>query len=103
MSDTPSKFESWAVVEVMGHSVYAGMVTESVIGGTSFVRVDVPATEGNEPFTKLLGSSAIFAITPCSEAVARQVAEQRRARPLAVYAPQMQRALPYDEGDDVDG
>ncbi len=35
-------FDTWAVVEVMGHNTYAGRVTEQAIGGASFIRVDVP-------------------------------------------------------------
>lgn len=54
-----AKFESWAIVEVMGHSRYAGFVHEQSIGGASFVRVDVPAVEGRPEFTKLLGQSSI--------------------------------------------
>lgn len=91
-----ARFE-WAVVEVMGHSVYSGIVSEAVIGGCHFVRVDVPATSEHEPFTKLLGAGAIFAITPCSEGAARAVAESCHARPIAIYAPQMQRLLDYDD------
>jgi len=32
-----STFESWAIVEVMGHRQFAGLVTEQTIGGASFV------------------------------------------------------------------
>lgn len=98
------KFDCWAVVEVMGHSRYAGRVTEQAIGGCAFVRVDVPAVGERLPFTKLLGQGSIFAITPCSEEVARTVAQQCVSRPVDVYTPSVQRALPmaddeYDDGE----
>lgn len=99
MSDS-EKFDCWAVVEVMGHSRYAGRVTEQAIGGCAFVRVDVPQVGERLPFTKLLGQGSIFAITPCSEEVARQVAAQCVSRPVDVYAPDVQRSLSYDRGDD---
>lgn len=90
MSDAP-KFNEWAIVEVMGHQKYAGIVTEQAIGGCAFVRVDVPRIEadGRSPeqqaFTKLLGQGSIFAITPVSESVARTVAATTRAAPVHVY------------------
>ena len=80
-------FQSWAIVEVMGHSTFAGYVTEQVIGGTTFVRVDVPAV-GKEPaFTKLLGAASIYAITPVAEEVATRAAAGMRTPPINVYLP----------------
>ena len=76
------KFESWAVVEVMGHSRYAGYVQEQSIGGQSFIRVDVPEANGRAGFTKFLGGASIFAITPCTEEVARRAAEAVVASPI---------------------
>ena len=112
-------FSSWAIVEVMGHSRYAGHVTEQAIAGASFVRVDVPATDKQAAFTKLLGASSIFCITPCDEEVARVAAAHSCTRPLVgvVLPEEMRRAIdagrrllasedsvpaPNDETEDVD-
>jgi len=82
-------FESWAIVEVMGHRQFAGFVTEQAIGGASFVRVDVPAVDcDGEPlpaFTKLLGAGSIYAISPCTEETARAFAAKSRQRSFSVY------------------
>lgn len=103
------KFDEWAIVEVMGHQRYAGKVTEQAIGGCNFVRVDVPfieasgSSDAQQPFTKLLGQSSIFAITPVSEAVARHVAASIRSAPVHIYdLPSVhQIPIPYeDTGDD---
>lgn len=83
--DDHEKFEAWALIEVMGHSRYAGYVTEQAVGGCNFVRVDVPAFEGYPAFTKLLGQSSIFAITPVTEQIARGMAQQFRNKPVTVY------------------
>lgn len=83
--ESSEKFDCWAIVEVMGHSRYAGRVTEQPIGGCAFVRVDVPAFEDYPAFTKLLGQSSIFAITPATEDIARGMAKQMRNRPVSVY------------------
>ena len=79
-------FDEWALVEVMGHQQYAGRVTEQVIGGASFLRVDVPECEGRPAFTKILGAGSIFCITPCSEEVARAMALRMGSVPLSRLA-----------------
>ena len=79
--DTAKPFDSWAIVEVMGHQCYAGRVTEETIAGTAFVRVDVPAIDGTPAFTKLLGASAIFCITPCDEEIARSYGARCGTKP----------------------
>jgi hypothetical protein len=90
MSETETqKFEQWAIVEVMGHRRFAGMVSEQTIGGSSFVRVDVPAvTKGEETlaaFTKLFGSGSIYCISPVSEEIARGLAARWQEAPISVY------------------
>lgn len=85
MTETPETFSSFAVVEVMGHRQFAGFVSEQSIGGSSFVRVDVPAVAELPAFTKLLGASSIFAITPCTEETARAFAAQSRAKAFHEY------------------
>jgi len=95
MSDS-EQFDAWAVVEVMGHQVYAGRVTEQAIGGCAFVRVDVPAVGDRLPFTKLLGQGSIFAITPCSEDVARTKAAEYAKKPITIYSPTVHGQLDYD-------
>lgn len=83
-------FEEWCIVELMGHQVYAGKVTEQVIGGYQFLRVDVPAVPagsgGAAPrpgFTKYLARRAVFALTPTTETLCREAAEGLRKVPVA--------------------
>jgi len=75
-------FDQWAIVEIMGHQRLAGRVTEQAIGGTAFVRVDVPQIGDLQPFTKLLGSGAIYAMTIVDEETARAAAAQMREKPV---------------------
>ncbi len=102
------KFEQWAILEIMGHQRYAGMVSEQALGGASFVRIDVPAADGLPAFSKLFGAGAIYCISPCSEEVALAMAKQFRKQPLQIYElpPDLQKRLPFSgrsetiEGDD---
>jgi hypothetical protein len=91
------KFDSWGIVEVMGHKRFAGHVTEQTIAGSALVRVDVPETrhqqgdaiETKPGYTKLIGVGSIYCLTPTTEEVARLAAQQieRYNDPLPVALP----------------
>jgi hypothetical protein len=78
-------YEGWAIVELFGRQMIAGRLTTEVIGGGSFVRVDVPATDGAPGFTKFFGPGAIYAITPTDEATAAVAAGRLRIRPVEAW------------------
>ena len=96
------KFEAWAIVELFGHQRVAGRITEQVIGGETFIRVDIPKGEGF--FTRMFGKGAIYCINITDEAAARLAATQFGARPA--YAWELEHAqaqrLPAPEGDELD-
>lgn len=123
MEQQQAKFDGWAIVEVFGHQRYAGYVTTEVYGTASLFRVDVPELAARERttkqpgyhpktgdwlpvgtvvqegavqgYTKLLGVGSIFAITPCTEDVARADIEAQQRRPwLSVQLPPDAKALP---------
>lgn len=97
------KFEQWCIVELFGHNIMAGLVSEQVIGGQSFVRVDVPATADQPAFTKFFGSGAIYAMTPTDETTARAAVVGLRQRPIETYKlnlPQLQ--APSRDGNELD-
>ncbi len=73
-------YEGWAIVELMGHRTFGGMVSEVEMYGGRLLRLDVFDDEGEEPaMTQYYGSSAIYCITPADESMARQVG--RRSMP----------------------
>jgi len=80
-----TKFETWALVELFGHARIVGLVTEQSIGGASFIRVDVPKPDGTTDFTRLFGSSAIYAISPITKDLAVRMAQVASARPVEAY------------------
>lgn len=93
-------FDTFALVELFGHQKIAGRVTEQVVAGQGFVRVDVPETSRAGAFTRLFGSGAIYSITPISEDLMKQAAERIYVEPVTVYIPA---ARQIDAGeDDID-
>ena len=97
------KIDTWGIVEVMGRQTFAGRLSEHAIGGSALLRVDVPevpesrippAWKGDRErvlrpqpsFSKFIGIGSIYALTPCTEEVARKVAAQARKYPIDLVA-----------------
>lgn len=79
----------WAIVELMGHKVVAGLASEVTMYGQPMLRVDVPATEAFPPFTQIYGGSSIYCMTPVSEEVAKMAANRAQVNPISVYMPEL--------------
>ena len=78
-------FSCWAMVELMGHQRIAGLITEKVFGSTVMLQVNVPQTADIPEFTRILSFSAIYAINPTTEEVARRIAASIREMPVLDY------------------
>lgn len=91
MTIQPPTFETFAIVELFGHSRIAGRVTEQVIAGQGFVRVDVPELPAvgqckpRTAFTRIFGTGAIYSITPVDEGIACAAAQSMRVEPVDMY------------------
>lgn len=86
MSDTPiPSFDQYAIVELYGYQKIAGRVTEQVIGGHGFIRIDVPMVNGSDAFTRLFGPQSIYSITPVSEEIVMRAVQSLRVQPVSVY------------------
>ena len=90
------KFEAWGLLELMGRQRLAGRMTEQTIGGCHFIRIDVPAIDDVQEYTRFFTNGAIYSLTVTSEEVARKLAENLRARPVQAYE------LPRLSGPDHD-
>lgn len=82
---TPAKFKEWALVELMGHNRIVGQVTEAVLAGGAFLRVDVPEYDGEKAFTRFYSPSAVYCISPVSEDVARGLLTHGRNEPVSRF------------------
>jgi hypothetical protein len=94
--------EVWGILEIMGHSRFAGRISESTRFGVPLVRIEVPATKDAPAFEKHFGAASIFAVTPCTEAAARAAAEQFRERPTTLVDLRLPAPGPVDVDNDSD-
>lgn len=78
-------FEAWGIVDLFGHQRIAGKISEQVIAGETFIRVDIPV--GDEFHTRLFGKGAIYSMSISDEEMARGVAKYtaENARPISPY------------------
>lgn len=86
MTDTPSApgFTAWAHLEAMGHRGHWGSVTEQVIAGAAFLRIDEFCIgEETASATHYYSPSSIYCLTPCTEDRARLMATPYHLRPRA--------------------
>lgn len=85
MSEKTETFNEWALVELFGHQKIVGKVSEATLAGGAFLRVDVPAFNGEAGFTRYYGPSAIYSMSPVSEEIARGLMERYRNVPVSRY------------------
>lgn len=83
--ETKQQFKTWAIVEVMGHTTYAGYVSEETIAGSAMLRIDVPEMEDRTAFTKYISPGALYGISPCTEETARARAASLKATPFPIW------------------
>lgn len=111
--DNNTSAPQWAVVELMGHIRYGGMVQKDNMLGTAMLRVDVPQGDG-QFVTQMINPSSIYRITFCSEEIARVAAANGRSLPISEWELRDRTAAPSpvpqltpgdineDEDDDYD-
>jgi hypothetical protein len=96
------KFEQWAIVELFGHQKIAGLVSEQVVGGCSFVRVDVPALDNRQAYTKLYGQNAIYCMTFVDEETASVAAKYFDQKPISEWSAKRMLEMPADTDPNQD-
>lgn len=107
MDTEQSKYEGYAILELMGHRKEVGYVTTEYFGGAALFRVDTPTIEAHEETTKRAGYAStdqghmhlpagsvvrrpaipsrtvyvapgsLYALNPCTEEVVRAAAQEK--------------------------
>jgi hypothetical protein len=75
----------YALAELMGHQKMVGLVRETKLAGQGFLQVDSLDTDGNFPFSRYLGPSAIYAINPISKEPAQELAKTYQPAPVHAF------------------
>ena len=99
MDTSDQKIETWAIVEVFGHTKLAGFLRSVPLGSAVMLRIEVPEVTYNErtgwgesattvertipAFTKFYSPSAIFSITPTTEETARAAMKSWHVEPVS--------------------
>ena len=94
-------FADWAILELMGHRRLAGYVTEQEIAGAGFLRIDVPGTDGPTA-SQFYSPSAVYCMTPTTEAMARAVARTCQPEPVQRWELALPEAREEAEEEDDD-
>jgi hypothetical protein len=74
------KFDSWAILELMGHRRLAVKVMETNIAGGVFLRIDIPGKDSKYT-SQFYSPASIYCITPTTEEIARAVAVNNQPEP----------------------
>lgn len=97
-------FEGWAIIELMGHRQRGGYVKDVEMFGGKLLRVDIPTDSGD--VTEFYGCSAIYALRPCTEQIARDFVKRSYEDPRPVrpvdYKPDDTPLIGHREEDDLD-
>lgn len=96
---TPDQTPQWAIIELMGHIRYGGLVSKDNQFGTAMLRVDVPQKDGSF-VSQLINPSSLYRVTMCEERIARLAAEQGDAKPLNSW--EMRHLLPPPAPDQTE-
>ncbi len=97
-----TKFEEWAILELMGHRRLAGKVTEATIGGGAFIRIDIPMKDGKTS-TQFYSPNSIYCITPTTEEIARMIALASQPEPVSRWEfPQLEQRTRTPYGIDTE-
>lgn len=94
--------ETWAYVEIMGHSRIAGRVSEKKVGIQVMLQVDVPKADEGFSHTEFYSPSAIFSIKPTTEEWCRRWITSHRSYDVLPYIPPTRQLQEPEEEKEFD-
>lgn len=94
------QIETWAYVEIMGHTKVAGRISERKIGIQIMFQIDVPKPDEGFSHTVIYSPSSIFSIQPTTEEWCRKWIGTRVNYDVLPYTPQMRQLQSQNEYDE---
>lgn len=98
----------WAIVELMGHTRIAGLVTEEEHFGAKMGRIEIPKPDGGGFTTQWFSGSSVYRITPTTEQIVMGMAKSSQTRPVSSWELSLPSSTEpisphsHEEGDDDD-
>lgn len=96
-------FGEWVVIELLGHRRLAGWLTEIQRAGHGFLRLDIPAVDGDGfSATQVINPTSVYEYTPVTEEMARAVARRNQPTPVhqfEIAPPAPRQPREYDRDD----
>jgi uncharacterized protein (DUF362 family) len=81
---SPSRYQekvqvtaNYALVELIGRQQIAGLVSDAMIEGAPFIKLEVPATKVHRKYTMYFSIESVYGITPIQEAQAANITAVR--------------------------
>jgi hypothetical protein len=92
-------FCEWCIVELFGKKRAAGYITQAEFPA-GWIRLEIPPVNGQPAATQLYNPSAIYAMHPVTEDLARRAASEFRPRPVSRYELPAPPPPPHPSDDD---
>lgn len=90
----------WVLLELMGHRQRIGMAREEYVGSGKMIRIDIPAGDDGDTVTEFYGTSAVYALRPISEEVAKDHWAAQDPRPVRPAEYRSRTQLEHHEEDE---
>lgn len=99
-----SDFDSWGLLEMLGHRQYLGRIRAVEVAGATFLEVSVPAPDDPTRLDRriLAATGSVYAITPAPEEKVRAEIERRRRAEAGTFALSPAPDDDEEEDDEVD-
>lgn len=91
--------ETWAYVEIMGHSKVAGRISERKVGINVMLQIDVPKPDEGFSHSVIYSPSSIFSIQPTTEEWCRKWVKARIEYPVLPYIPPTKQLTSASDND----
>ncbi len=104
MNNQTEAYEGWAIIELMGHTRVAGLVSIGAFGAMPATRLDIYVGDAEKPTATqfLPNGDAVFRATPTTEAICREVSRRSDHQPVSCWELPALPSHPIDDDNEDD-